>query len=203
MMEKNALIIFQKNEILGNVKTRIATKVGDQKALEVYQYLVDHTLHVCRSISSSKFIYYSDFIPNDSISSRPEYQFEIQSGFDLGSKMRNAFQGLLDKGFENVILIGTDCGELEPRHIEEAFELLESHEAVLGPAKDGGYYLVGMKRQIPDFFEGIPWSTSKVLLLTLEKLEKQNVTYGLLDLLSDVDEWEDWEDLNQKWNKNA
>jgi rSAM/selenodomain-associated transferase 1 len=195
-MEKNALIIFQKNAVLGNVKTRIATKVGDQKALEIYQYLVDHTLLVCRSISSSKFIYYSDFIPKGSISSPSDYQFEIQSGFDLGSKMQNAFQSLFNKGFENVILIGTDCGELEPRHIEEAFELLESHDAVLGPAKDGGYYLVGMKRQIPGFFEGIPWSTSKVLLLTLEKLENQTVTYGLIDLLSDVDEWEDWENCS-------
>jgi rSAM/selenodomain-associated transferase 1 len=202
-MEKNALIIFRKNEVLGNVKTRIAAKVGDQKALEIYQYLVDHTLHACRSIASSKFIYYSDFIPTDSISSHYEFKFEIQAGFDLGSKMQNAFQNLFDKGFENIILIGTDCAELEPRHIEEAFELLESHEAVLGPAKDGGYYLVGLKRQIPGFFEGIPWSTSKVLLLTLEKLEKQTVTYGLLDLLSDIDEWEDWEDLNQKKNKKA
>lgn len=202
-MEKNALIIFQKNEILGNVKTRIAAKVGDQKALEIYQDLVGHTLQVCRKISSSKFIYYSDFIPKDSISSDSEYQVETQSGFDLGSKMQNAFQNLFDKGFEKVILIGTDCGELESRHLEEAYELLESHEAVLGPAKDGGYYLVGMRRQIPGFFEGIPWSTSKVLLLTLEKLENQTVTYGLLDLLSDVDEWEDWENLNQKRNKNA
>lgn len=202
-MEKNALIIFQKNAILGNVKTRIAAKAGHQKALEIYQDLVTHTFQVCNSISSSKFIYYSDFIPIDSKSSQYEYQLETQAGFDLGSKMQNAFQNLFDKGFEKVILIGTDCGELESRHIEEAFGFLESNEAVIGPARDGGYYLVGMRRQIPGFFEGIPWSTSKVLLLTLEKLEKQTVSYGLLELLSDVDEWEDWENLNQKRNKNA
>lgn len=201
-MEKNGLIIFQKNAVLGKVKTRIAKKIGDQKALEIYEELSKYTYQVCNSIKASKYIYFSDFIPSASISDSGDYLLAIQSGFDLGSKMKNAFQYLFTNNFEKVILIGTDCGEIESKHLEEAFELLESCDVVLGPARDGGYYLVGMKSQIPGFFENIPWSTAQVLLLTLEKLDQAQINYSLLDLLSDVDEWEDWIRLNQKKNLN-
>lgn len=197
-MEKNGLIIFQKNAVLGQVKTRISARMGDQKALDIYQRLTDHTHQICKHINASKFLYFSDFFPDEILFEKYNYSKTIQSGFDLGSRMKNAFRELFENDFEKVVLIGTDCGELQSRHIEEAFELLEIHDAVLGPARDGGYYLVGMKRQIPGFFEEIPWSTPQVLLLTLEKLENLTIRYGLLDLLSDVDEWEDWINLTQR-----
>lgn len=201
-MGKNGLIIFQKNAVLGKVKTRIAKKIGDQKALEIYEELSKYTHQVCSSVEASKYIYFSDFIPSASNPSVKDHFHAIQSGIDLGSKMKNAFQDLFAHNFEKVVLIGTDCGEIESKHLEEAFQLLESFEVVLGPARDGGYYLVGLKIQIQSIFENIPWSTAQVLLLTLEKLDKAQINYSLLDLLSDVDEWEDWIRLNRKRNLN-
>lgn len=197
-MEKSALIIFQKNAVLGKVKTRLSADVGDEVAMEIYQQLVRHTHNVCKSLPVQKFLFFSEFIPDDISEFGQDYQFEVQSGTHLGSRMENAFQRLFAKGFQKIIVIGTDCGELEKSILEEAFELLDTHEVIIGPAKDGGYYLLGMKKLFPDLFEDIPWSTEKVLFLTMEKLEKQKISYELLEILFDVDRIEDWEKLKEK-----
>lgn len=197
-MEKSALIIFQKNAVLGKVKTRLSADVGDEVAMEIYQQLVRHTHDVCASVPVKKFLFFSDFIPDDISEFGQDYQFEVQSGNDLGSRMENAFQRLFSKDYEKIIISGTDCGELESNILEDAFELLDKHEVVIGPARDGGYYLLGMKKMFSDLFEGIPWSTEKVLFLTMEKLEKQNISYELLEILSDVDRIEDWKKLKEK-----
>ena len=197
-MEKSALIIFQKNAVLGKVKTRLSADVGDEVAMEIYQQLVRHTHNVCKSLPVQKFLFFSEFIPDDISEFGQDYQFEVQSGTHLGSRMENAFQRLFAKGFQKIIVIGTDCGELEKSILEEAFELLDTHEVIIGPAKDGGYYLLGMKKLFPDLFEDIPWSTEKVLFLTMEKLEKQKISYELLEILFDVERIEDWEKLKEK-----
>lgn len=197
-MKKNALIIFQKNAVLGKVKTRISIDVGDEVAMDIYQQLVRHTHDVCESVPVQKFLFYSDFIPNDSSTFSKDYKFEVQSGNDLGSRMENAFQRVFAKGFEKIIILGTDCGELENRIVMKAFELLDTHEVVIGPARDGGYYLLGMKKMFADLFQEIPWSSEKVLFLTMEKLEKQAISYELLEILSDVDRIEDWQKLKEK-----
>lgn len=197
-MEKSALIIFQKNSILGKVKTRISIDVGDEAAMEIYQQLVRHTHDVCGSVPVQKFLFYSDFIPDDISGFSKDYQFEVQSGNDLGSRMENAFQKLFAKGYEKIIILGTDCGELQSRIVVQAFECLDTHEVVIGPARDGGYYLLGMKKMIADLFKEIPWSSEKVLFMTMEKLERQNISYELLEILSDVDRIEDWKKLKEK-----
>ncbi len=198
MKYKSALIIFQKNAVLGKVKTRISADVGDVMAMEIYQELVRHTHEVCRQVDVQKFLFFSDFIPEDISEYSQEYQFEVQNGSDLGSRMANAFDKIFSKGYEKIIILGTDCGEIKSRIVKEAFEILENHEVALGPAKDGGYYLLGMKKLIVDLFVDIPWSTEKVLLLTLEKLENQFISYELLEILSDVDRIEDWRKLTDK-----
>lgn len=197
-MEKSALIIFQKNAVLGKVKTRLSVDVGDESAMKIYQELVRHTHHVCGSVPVQKFLFLSDFIPDVVSEFGQDYNFEIQSGNDLGSRMENAFQRLFSNGYEKIVLLGTDCGELEKGTVFEAFNLLDRHEVVIGPARDGGYYLLGMTKMIPDLFEEIPWSTEKVLFLTMEKLEIQNISYDLLEILSDVDRVEDWIKLKEK-----
>lgn len=201
-MEKSALIIFQKNSILGKVKTRISIDVGDEAAMDIYQQLVRHTHEVCGSVPVQKFLFYSDFIPDDISGFSQDYQFEVQSGNDLGSRMENAFQKLFAKGYEKIIILGTDCGELQSRIVVQAFEYLDTHEVIIGPARDGGYYLLGMKKMIADLFREIPWSSEKVLFMTMEKLERQN-SYELLEILSDVDRIEDWKKLKEKQKVKA
>jgi len=199
-MKKSALIIFQKNAVLGKVKTRLSVDVGDVVAMEIYQELVRHTHEVCKNVEVQKFLFFSDFISDDTSEYGTDYQFEVQAGNDLGSRMANAFGRIFSKGYEKIVILGTDCGELESRILAEAFELLENHEVVIGPASDGGYYLLGMKKLIVDLFVDIPWSTEKVLFLTMEKLENKSISYDLLKTLSDVDRIEDWEKVKRKLN---
>lgn len=197
-MEKSALIIFQKNAILGKVKTRLSVDVGDEAAMAIYQELVRHTHGVCKNVDTHKFLFFSDFIPDDISEYRQDYQFEVQAGKDLGLRMEDAFGRIFSKGYEKIVILGTDCGELESRILEEAFDLLENQEVVIGPARDGGYYLLGMKKLIGDLFSEIAWSTEKVLFQTMEKLENNSISYELLEILSDVDRIEDWKKLKEK-----
>lgn len=199
-MKKRALIIFQKNAILGKVKTRISVDVGDISAMEIYLELVRHTHQVCQEVDVPKFLFFSDFIPDDTSEFGQEYAFEVQEGNDLGSRMENAFERIFSKGYEEIIILGTDCGELESRILADAFDLLEVNEVVIGPARDGGYYLLGLKQLNNDLFVDIPWSSEKVLFLTMEKLENQSRSYGILEILSDVDRIEDWKKIKDKLN---
>lgn len=200
MMKKQALIIFQKNAILGKVKTRISVDVGDVLALEIYLDLVHHTHQVCKEVDVHKFLFFSDFIPDDTSDYGQDYKFEVQEGSDLGSRMANAFERIFSEGYEKIVILGTDCGELESSILENAFEKLEVDEVVIGPARDGGYYLLGMTKMNHDLFIDIPWSSERVLLSTMEKLENQSTSYGLLEILSDVDRIEDWKRIKDKMN---
>ena len=197
-MGKSALIIFQKNAVVGKVKTRLSVDVGDVVAMEIYQELVRHTHEVCKNVNAQKFLFFSDFIPDDTSEYGQDYQFEVQNGNDLGLRMADAFNTIFSKGYEKITILGTDCGELESRIVAESFELLENCEVVIGPARDGGYYLLGLKKLIVDLFVEIPWSTEKVLFHTMEKLENQSISYELLKILSDVDRIEDWKKLKRK-----
>ncbi len=194
-MTKRAIIIFQKNAVLGKVKTRLAKGVGNESALEIYQELVKHTHEVCGSFLAKKFLFFSDFIPSDQNDYPNDYELEVQCGVDLGERMKNAFDRLFIKGFEQILIIGTDCPELTGDILRKAFITLEQKEAVIGPAKDGGYYLLGMSQYIPELFVDIPWSSDQVLTKSLAVLESLNLGYEQLETLSDVDHQEDWENL--------
>lgn len=199
-MNKAALIIFQKNAILGKVKTRLAVSIGDEKALEVYEWLTAYTHEQARGLNVDKFLFYSDFIAEYPDGSLSGYQYEVQSGEDLGERMRNAFAHLFAKGYMSVVIIGTDCPYLTSSDLNKAFLNLSQADLVFGPAKDGGYYLLGMSSFFPEIFKDIPWSTSKVLETTLDRADKQKLDYEFLKLLSDIDTLEDWK-IFKKSNK--
>jgi uncharacterized protein len=192
-MNKAALIIFQKNAVLGKVKTRLAVAVGDQRALEIYQWLTAYTHEIVKELEVDKFIFYSDYIPDESSREFTGYQFELQSGNDLGDRMSNAFAHLFTKGYTSVVIIGTDCPSLKGNDLNEAFLKLSGADLVIGPAQDGGYYLLGMSMFLPEIFHDIPWSTSEVLSKTLDRAAKLNAEYGLLKIRADIDTPEDWE----------
>lgn len=197
-MSKAALIIFQKNAIKGKVKTRLAVTVGDDQALEIYHRLTAYTHQVAKEIKVDKFLFYSDFIPEHPDEILLGYQLEVQSGANLGERMTNAFAYLFARGYSNVVIIGTDCPDLKLSDLNRAFLALSQNDIVIGPAKDGGYYLLGMSRFYPELFRDIPWSTSKVLELTLDKAEESNLDYEFLKILSDIDTIEDWQNFTSK-----
>ena len=194
-MRENALIVFQKNAIPGKVKTRLAVGVGDQQAMKIYHWLTSKTFQSLSQVAVDAFVFYSDFIPNETNEESKGGQQQVQVGTNLGDRMRNAFELVFAKGYRKVVIIGTDCPEISPEILNEAFDRLETVNLVLGPAKDGGYYLLGTNQNFPRLFDDIPWSTDQVLDLTKKKAEGLHISITCLETLSDIDTLEDWEDF--------
>ncbi len=190
-MKKEVVLVFQKNAIQGKVKTRLASGMGDLRALEIYKHLMQSTYSVLEDVLAPVWTYYSDFIPETV--NPPIAKSFVQEGQDLGERMANAFARSFESGMEKVVLIGTDCPTLQSQHLNQAFEALTHSDLVLGPATDGGYYLIGMKCRADYLFEGISWSTSEVLSQTLAVATAHGLHFTLLDELSDIDTREDWE----------
>ena len=185
MMQKNALIIFVRKPEYGKVKTRLAATLGKTKALEMYELLLQHTYSETAKTEAEKFVFYSTEVCEDDRWNN--YKKYTQLGNDLGGRMENAFKKVFSEHYENVIIIGSDCFELTSEIIEASFSLLKKKDIVIGPAKDGGYYLLGMKKMYPSIFENINWSTSGVFNQTIQKIQTLNLSYELLTVLTDVD----------------
>ncbi|MDP6908119.1 MAG: TIGR04282 family arsenosugar biosynthesis glycosyltransferase [Flavobacteriales bacterium] len=192
------LIIFIKNPVEGNVKTRIAASLGNVKALEIYKQLLDITRDTVINVKCGKYLFYSDKIENDSwISSI--FHKHLQKGDTLGERMKNAFELLFSKQANKVVIIGSDCPELTSEIINTAFNVLDEKDVVIGPAKDGGYYLLGMKKPLSILFENKEWSTDSVFEDTIVDLMENRLTYTLLPTLSDVDNIYDLHLLNGRF----
>ena len=162
-----ALIIFIKNPVLGKVKTRLAATVGNLKAFEVYKKLLNHTRKITLLIDADKFLFYSDFLNREDEWSNDRFVKHLQKGNDLGERMCNAFEYIFLNKYQKVIIIGSDCIDLSTSVIEDAYMLLDDTDVVIGPAKDGGYYLLGMKNPHQCLFRNVSWSTSQALKQTL------------------------------------
>lgn len=191
-MSKNLLLIFTRNPELGKVKTRLAKTIGDEPALNIYKFLLNHTKEVTQDLNCDKAVYYSVKVRNNDIWDTSNYQKHQQNGDDLGIRMKNAFQEAFNKNYEKVLIIGSDLYDLKPNHINEAFEKLNSNDVVIGPAEDGGYYLLGMKELHSEVFKNKAWGTSTVRQNTLNDL--QNDSVHLLETLNDVDVFDDIKD---------
>ena len=189
-MPTHHLVIFVKNPIPGTVKTRIAKTVGAEKATQVYRHLVQYTQQMTRYCSWEKVVYYADFInPNDGWSG---YQKAQQVGADLGQRMERAFREQFTAKAKRVVLIGSDCLAVTNAHLARAFAALDTTDVVIGPATDGGYYLLGMKQVHHELFTDMPWSQPGLLAETTRVLDHNQLTYSLLDTLDDIDEWADY-----------
>jgi rSAM/selenodomain-associated transferase 1 len=108
--------------------------------------------------------------------------------------MLNSFKELFEQGFTRIVIIGSDCLQLQAENLQEAVTLLESNTAVIGPASDGGYYLLGLTKLYPDLFVNKPWSTDQVLTKTIDDFNNQGISYALLEELSDIDDITDLEE---------
>lgn len=188
---KNALIIFTRNPELGKCKTRLAKTIGDKAALEIYKHLLSHTAHVAKNIMVDRFVFYSEAIQKNDIWNDTIFRKKLQSESDLGEKMETAFLELFKMGYEKVVIIGSDLFDLKPLHINSAYQNLNSNEVVIGPAKDGGYYLLGLSKMNVSLFRNKPWSTSNLLKETLSELRKNNIKFTTLETLNDIDTYED------------
>jgi len=189
MSKQNCLIIFTRKPELGKVKTRLAQGIGKEKALEIYNILLKRTAVTTQKADAEKQVWYTNSIQNNDYWDDSIFRKYKQAEGDLGSKMKYAFNYNFQRGFEKVVIIGTDLYDIDDRLISEAFNQLKDKDVVIGPAKDGGYYLLGMNHFIPEVFENINWSTSEVFQQTLDRISKKSV--AILEEKNDIDFKED------------
>ena len=190
-MPKNLLLVFTRNPELGKVKTRLAKTVGIATALKIYIFLLERTRDISVKVSADKAVYYSVKIRENDIWDASIFQKHQQIGEDLGIRMLHAFKNGFKTGYEKVMVIGSDLYDLTAETIENAFIALENNEVVIGPAEDGGYYLLGMNSLEEKVFKNKDWGTETVRKDTLEDLKDKKVF--LLGELNDVDVFEDIE----------
>jgi hypothetical protein len=190
-MSKNLLLIFTRNPALGKVKTRLAKTVGDKTALEIYTFLLERTRDIAAKVTADKAVYYSVKIRENDIWDATIFQKHQQVGEDLGIRMLHAFKNGFETGYEKVLIIGSDLYDLTADTIANAFLALDKNDLVIGPAEDGGYYLLGMNSLEEKVFKNKDWGTATVRKDTLEDLKDKKVF--LLAPLNDVDVFEDIE----------
>ena len=191
LKSKNLLLIFTRNPELGKAKTRLAKTVGDETALEIYKFLLEKTCNVSAKVTADKAVYYSVKVRYEDIWDENSYQKYQQVGEDLGIRMLHAFKNGFDVGYQKVLIIGSDLYDLTSEIIESAFVELDTNDVVIGPAEDGGYYLLGMNSLHTAIFKNKDWGTSSVRKDTLADLKDKKV--HLLQELNDVDVFEDIE----------
>ena len=183
------LIVFCKNLVEGQVKTRIENSIGRKKALLVYKRLVERTKKAVLKVNSKKIIYYSNYIEKKDNWFKYVNQKKIQKGENLGERITDAFKNGFISGFFPIILIGSDLWNINSKEINFAFKALEENDYVIGPACDGGYYLIGMRKRNFKLFENKSWSTDKLLSETLKDLTNEKIFF--LDKKTDIDTIED------------
>jgi len=193
-MTDKAIIVFLKQPVKGRVKTRLAKTLGDDKALEIYIRLLNNIRESVQRVSCDIHLFYdSDAgVPHDPWK-RDNYERWIQHGDNIGERMADAFDRIFERDYKKAVLIGADIWDLKPSDLENAFEFLGDNDVVLGPAVDGGYYLIGMKQRAPYLFSLKNWSHAKVYADTLELCSRHDLSAAPIRKLKDIDEQEDLE----------
>ncbi len=187
-MEKAGLIVFVKTPLAGEVKTRLAADIGNEKALNVYWQLLELTKNIALQFDGAKMIWSNkDWAGQVNYWPKDSFEFYLQKGVDLGEKMSNALAFHFEEGFSKLMLIGSDCPEISISILNEAIKALDQHDLVIGPAKDGGYYLIAMKNVHKQLFTDMEWSHAQVLEQTILRADSNLLKYYLLPTLSDVD----------------
>ena len=189
------LVVFAKVPRLGKVKTRLSPPLTTEQSLELHQALVEVTLHRLLSVSRPKLelcLYLSEPVENASTLEIPSgWKTRPQEGDDLGTRLENAFRQAFDDGIKRLVVLGSDSPTIPLQCLEEAFDILARYDAVLGPSLDGGYYLVGCSKYIPEAFHDISWGKPTVLRETAHALNRAQRSFTYLIDWYDVDTDED------------
>jgi rSAM/selenodomain-associated transferase 1 len=193
MQTKDALIIFIKTPQPYQVKTRLQPQLTAKNAAVLYsaflqdlnnKFLAKNDFDLWYAVSPEG---YDQHILNSSIALN---HYFLQQGNDIGKRMGHAFQTLFAKGYEKAVLIGSDIPAISSAIIKQAFQDLKVYDCVLGPSKDGGYYLIALKQVYRFLFSNVPWSTVEVLEVTLKLLKNNELDYKLLSELQDIDDYD-------------
>ena len=196
---KSIVLVFAKAPISGTVKTRLAFVIGNKKALWIYKKLLYKTDSELKKLSQDVVVFYHGEPSTLFKKIFLAFQKKIQLGEDLGERMQGAFQWGFDKGYEKILIIGTDLWDLSKPLLENAFKQLDSNDYVIGPASDGGYYLLGCKKFTKHLFTEKKWGSPDVYHQTMKELMGKSV--AILDEKKDIDTLEDLEQSPELYNK--
>ena len=199
---KNLIIIFAKYPEPGKVKTRLAKALGEKRSVELYKNFIRLAVSSAKKTKQDVRIY---FLPANKLRAfkkllGEKLVFRGQSGNGLGERMYNALSDSFADGYSKAALIGTDIPEIDSCLLNRGFKELGKHDAVIGPANDGGYYLIGFNKVslIKEIFKNIPWSTAEVFRKTLEIFKKNKISSGILPAKTDIDTIKDLRTLFPK-----
>jgi uncharacterized protein len=187
------LLLFARLPVLGSVKTRLAPRYTPEESLQLHRALLSDSLELlhraAREASASAWLYVSDSgeLGPDLVARLGAASQAVQRGDDLGERLVRAFQDRFAAGSRRVVVIGSDTPHLPVERVARAFKALEEDEIVLGPARDGGYYLVGASRLHPSLFRGIAWGTAQVYRETVRKARREGISIASLPAWYDVD----------------
>jgi uncharacterized protein len=185
----NRLIIMTKYPELGRAKTRLIPALGPEGAADLHRRLGLHTVNQVRSYQPEiRYAGGSQDLMRDWLG---DFDYVHQADGDLGDRMSHAFIEGFDQGCDRIVMIGTDCPAIDSALVDRAFEALNKTDVVFGPAIDGGYYLIGLQKHIPELFCNIAWSTDSVLQDSLKILDNLKIKSSLLKWLPDIDRPED------------
>ncbi|HAX74373.1 MAG TPA: hypothetical protein DCY88_00680 [Cyanobacteria bacterium UBA11372] len=203
-MSRKRLIVFTRYPEAGKAKTRLIPVLGAEGAADLHRQMTEYTISQVRQLQTERVVAIEVYFtgsdtPDGTLRDRATFQnwlgsdliYHPQGEGDLGSRMAQAFENAFSSGIDAAIIIGTDCPSLNAELIAEALQKLEQKDLVLGPATDGGYYLIGLRRLIPELFVGINWGTSEVLQKTVEIANNLKLAVAYLSRLSDIDRPED------------
>ena len=200
---KESVLFYVKLPENGKTKTRLAKDIGDEHAVELYKCFILDMIETLSEIPPTVAVCYT---PNHAGSYfrewlGEEYVYFPQQGRDLGERMRDSFQQAFRQGFEKAVVIGSDLPDLPAHILMKAFEDLDSFDTVIGPAVDGGYYLLGFRHDTfsPGVFEDINWSTTSVFDQTLKKIQQAELTFSILPEWHDID---NLSELRQLYNQH-
>jgi uncharacterized protein len=183
------LIVMTKYPEPGKTKTRLIPALGAIGAAQVHRQLGQQTLQQVRAFNPE--IHYAGGTLSLMQQWLGDFKFVLQGEGDLGDRMSQAFDQGFQASGDPIVMIGTDCPGINASLIQDAFTMLFNHDLILGPAHDGGYYLIGVRAYYPQLFKNILWSTETVLEKTLEIAIESQISYDLLPPLSDIDRPED------------
>jgi hypothetical protein len=199
---KAGLIVFAREPLPGAVKTRLAASIGDRAAAELYETMLQDVLKGVRQLNSADTVVYWDCEEESLplLSERYRCRSRCQNPGDLGQRMRGAFEEMFANGSDVCCIIGSDAPDLPLSYIQEACRLLEAQrtEVVLGPSRDGGYYLLGMRQVRPELFTDIPWGSASVLDQSLAAARDSGLTVALLPVWQDIDTLEDLQAFRER-----
>lgn len=195
------LIVFTRYPVPGTTKTRLIPAVGAEKAAEYQRQMSEHTVAIARSLQSVRPVeleirFTGGTAEQMTLWLGSDSRLVPQGEGDLGDRLNRAFEAAFAEGIERAIAVGIDCPELNQTRLIQAFEHLYGATGVIGPATDGGYYLIGLNRAVPSLFQAIAWGTEAVLQQTQAAAAAHSVALAYLDVLNDVDYPEDlplWE----------